>query len=107
MNQIVTHRAEHVTEVNWEMLAHRVESQIMDKLKNDLAKWPDDLSMRRMFVQDCADGLAVCECLLDGNWTAVRNRLWTMDTAAREWIYEFMESVAGTEFMDIMDQKYC
>ena len=87
--------------VDWAALAAGVEQLVMDKLHDDLANWSNDLSMRQMFVQDCADSLAVCEVMLEKQtWSAVENRLWDMDTAARDCVYDFIEIVAGREFFD-------
>jgi hypothetical protein len=87
--------------IDWAALAAGVEQLVRAKLAEDLENWKDDLSMRVMFVQDCADGLAVCETMLEKeSWPAVENRLRNMDTAARDCIYEFIEQVAGAEFFD-------
>jgi hypothetical protein len=80
-------------------LAKKVEVRVMEKLEADLK---DDLSMRQMFVQDCADGLAICELLIEGNRTAVVERLHSMDTAPREYLIEFIEDIAGVDFFDII-----
>ena len=87
--------------VDWAALAKGVEKRVMQKLKGDLANWKKDLSMKQMFVQDCADSLAVCEAMLDKqSWSAVEEKLWDMDTAARDCVYEFIAEVAGSDFFD-------
>ena len=90
--------------VDWAALAEGVEVRVMQKLTDDLAHWSDEgLSMRQMFVQDCADSLAVCETMLNKQtWSAVEEKLWDMDTAARDCVYDFIAEVAGVDFFDIV-----
>ena len=90
-------------EVNWKALAAGVEKLVMAKLKKDLEHWHDDIGMKSMFLQDAADGLRVCEALEEGkNWPTIENMLWKMDTAARDYVYEFIAEVAGEDFFDIV-----
>lgn len=89
--------------VDWAALAEGVEVRVMQKLKDDLAHWAgaEHLGMRQMFVQDCADSLTVCEAMLDKQtWSAVEEKLWDMDTAARDCVYDFIAEVAGEDFFD-------
>lgn len=89
--------------VDWAALAEAVEVRVMQKLKDDLAHWKKDLSMKQMFVQDCADSLAVCEAMLDKEmWSAVENKLRAMDTAARDCVYDMIAAEAGEDFFDIV-----
>ena len=53
-----------------------------------------------MAVADAADSLQVCEHLLAGDWNKARKRLIDMDTAARDYVFDFIEVVAGPEFFD-------
>lgn len=91
-------------DVDWATLAQAVEDRVMNKLHDDLAHWgrAKDLSMRQMFVQDAADSLAVCELLLEGKWKPVEEKLWDMDTAARDCVYDFIAEVAGPDFFKIV-----
>lgn len=89
-------------EIDWAALAAGVEELVMDHMQAQLLSYADDLSMRQMFVQDTSDSLAVCEHLLAGDWTKGRKRLWDMDTAARDVVFDFIEIVAGREFFDIV-----
>jgi hypothetical protein len=89
-------------EVDWATLAQEVEQRVMDKLHDDLAHWSNDLSMRQMFVQDAADGLAVCELLVEGSWHKAENRIRDMDTAARDCVYDWIAEVAGEDFFKIV-----
>ena len=88
--------------VDWATLAREVEQRVMDKLHDDLANWSNDLGMRQMFVQDAADSLAVCELLLEGNWSKAENRIRDMDTAARDYVFDFVAEVAGEDFFKIV-----
>jgi hypothetical protein len=83
-------------------LAKKVDALVTEKLQGDLSRWKEDIRMRQMFAQDCADGLAVCELLLSGDRAAVAKRLNQMDTAPREYIIEFIEEIAGDDFFDIL-----
>lgn len=90
-------------EIDWAGISQEVELRVMQKLQQDLADWADDLGMRSMFLQDAADGLKACELLLDGNWKPVADHLWSMDTAARDYVYDFIGEVAGEEFFKIVN----
>lgn len=88
--------------VDWESLASQLEWAVMQKLRDDLAHWHNDLSMRQMLVQDAADGLAVCEYLLSSKTRPARQKLRDMDTAARDYVYDMIEEIAGADFFDIV-----
>ncbi len=88
--------------VDWKSLASQVERLVMDKMRDDLANWHNDLSMRQMLVQDAADSLAVCELLQAGNWSKAEDRIRDMDTAARDYVYDIIAEVAGADFFDIV-----
>ena len=87
-------------DIDWIELAAGVEKLVVDKLKDDLKQWEGDIGMRQMFVQDAADALAVCELLAEGKWHKAENRIRNMDTAARDYVYDFIEIVAGADFFD-------
>jgi hypothetical protein len=87
-------------EVDWKKLADEVEKLVMAKLDEDLKHWKDDRSMRAMFLCDAGDSLEVCQELAEGSWHKAEKRLWDMDTAARDYVYDFIEQVAGSEFFD-------
>lgn len=89
-------------DIDWAGISREVELRVMQKLQQDLADWADDLGMRSMFLQDAADGLKACELLLAGNWKPVEDHLWSMDTAARDYVYDFIGEVAGEEFFKIV-----
>ena len=61
--------------------------------------------MRAMFLGDAGDALDVCEHLAEGNWAKAEKRLWDMDTAARDYVYDWIGAVAGEEFFDIVRVK--
>ena len=102
---IVQKEVKTVVNIDWAALAQGVEALVMDKLKTDLEHWAgaEHLGMRQMFVQDCADGLAVCETMIDKRaWHAVESKLWDMDTAARDYVYDFIAEVGGADFFDLV-----
>lgn len=94
-----------VFEVDWISLAKAVENDVMEKLENDLATWHDDLSMRAMFLHDAADGLDVCALLAEGKWEMAEHHLRRMDTAAREYVWDFIENHSCEEFFDVMESQ--
>ena len=87
-------------DVDWKTLADRVEALVMAKLKEDLEHWKEDRGMRAMFLCDAGDSLDVCEALAEGSWSKAEKKLWDMDTAARDYVYDFIEQTAGKEFFD-------
>jgi hypothetical protein len=91
--------------VDWAALAAAVERRVMEKLKFDLEHWADDLSMREMFVADCADGMAVCVLLEQGKWREAEKKIWDMDTAARDYIWEFLEAELGVDELEFIRQQ--
>ena len=102
---IVTVEETRTYTVDWAALAAGVEALVMEKLRNDMEHWAGDehLGMRQMFVQDCADALAVCETMVDKqSFQAVEDKLWEMDTAARDYVYDFIAEVAGADFFDLV-----
>lgn len=98
MSELVIARQVTSYEVDWKVLADAVERQVMTKLEEDLKNWADDRGMRAMFLGDAGDGLDVCEIIAEGRWRDVEERLWDMDTAAREYVYHFIEQAAGVEW---------
>jgi len=91
--------------VDWAALANAVEARVMEKLRNDISYWTEDRSMRQMLVADAADGVAVCELLAAGVWKRVEDRLWNMDTAARDYLYDYIEAETGADFFKQMRGK--
>jgi len=91
--------------VDWKKLADEVEKRVMAKLAKDLEDWKDDRSMRAMFLGDASAGLDVCVLLAEGDWRLVEGRLWDMDTAARDYVYDWIGEVAGAEFFTIVQSK--
>lgn len=91
--------------VDWAALANAVEARVMEKLRNDMAYWTEDRSMRQMLIADAADGVEVCELLAAGVWKKVEARLWNMDTAARDYLYDYIEAEAGKDFFKQMSGR--
>jgi hypothetical protein len=91
-----------VLKVDWAALSKAVELRVMQKLQADLNDWAEDLGMRSMLLGDAGDGLKACELLLKGKWKPVEDHLWSMDTAARDYIYDFIGEVAGEDFFDLV-----
>lgn len=106
MNQFVkTRRVEIVeAEIDWQGIAAAVEVLVMAKLSADLANWPEDRGMRAMFLADASDGVEVANLLAAGVWNKVYDRIWKMDTAARDYVFDFIEQVAGKEFFKIVNK---
>jgi len=88
-----------VLEVDWVALSNAVEQKVMTKLADDMNDWKDDRSMRAMFLCDAGDGLDVCEVLAKGVWQDVVDRLWKMDTAARDYLWDFIAQAGGELFV--------
>lgn len=99
---IVQKEVKTVVTVDWAALSQAVELRVMQKLKEDLEHWADDLGMRSMFLGDASDGLKVCELLLEGKWQAVEKKLWDMDTAARDYLWDFLEAELGVDELEII-----
>jgi hypothetical protein len=91
--------------VDWAALALAVERRVIAKLQQDLLNWPDDLSMREMLVADAADGMAVCVLVEQGKWREAESKLWHMDTAARDYIWEFLEAELGADELEFIRQQ--
>ena len=99
---LVTVRETKTAIVDWAALAEAVEQRVMIKLKHDLEHWADDISMKAMFVADCADGMAVCELLEEGKWREAESKIWDMDTAARDYVWEFIEAELGVDELEFI-----
>lgn len=99
---IVQKEVKTVVTVDWAALSAAIELRVMQKLKEDLEHWADDLGMRSMFLGDASDGLKVCELLLEGKWQAVEKKLWDMDTAARDYLWDFLEAELGVDELEII-----
>jgi len=98
---IVTVRKTVVYDVDWASVAQAVEQKAMAKLKEDLKNWSDDRSMLVMFLGDASDALSVCEVIETGNWRDIEERLWKMDTASREYVYDWIEQAAGVNWNEL------
>jgi hypothetical protein len=101
---MVTMRETKTAIVDWSELALAVERRVMAKLKQDLENWSDDLSMREMFVADAADGMAVCVLLAEGKWREAESKIWHMDTAPRDYVWEFIEAELGVDELEFIRQ---
>lgn len=99
---IVQKEVKTVVTVDWAALSQAVELRVMRKLQEDLERWADDIGMRSMFLGDASDGLKVCELLLEGNWQLVEKKLWDMDTAARDYLWDFLEAELGVDELEII-----
>mgnify|MGYP000666367756 CR=1 FL=1 len=86
-------------DVDWYELGLAVESAVMAKMAKGLKTWADEIDMRAMTVSDAADGLRVAEELAFGRVKEAKNRLWDMDTAPREDVYDIIERIAGEKFI--------
>ena len=102
---IVQRKTVETLEVDWAALTDELEKQVMAKLADDLEAWKDDRSMRSMFLSDAGDGLDVCEVMLKGNWQKTEDRLWDMDTAARDHLYDWIDQICGGDFVELMRAK--
>jgi hypothetical protein len=91
--------------IDWAALADGVERLVMTKLENDLKKSETDRSMRAMYLCDAGDSLDVVVKLGEGNWPEAERRLWKMDTAARDYVYEFIVQVAGKKFFEAVRKE--
>ena len=99
---MVTMRETKTAIVDWTELALAVERRVMAKLKQDLLNWPDDLSMREMLIGDAADGMAICVLLEQGKWREAEKKIWHMDTAARDYIWDFLEAELGVDELEFI-----
>ena len=99
---LVTVRETKTAIVDWTELALAVERRVMAKLRQDLENWPDDLSMREMLVADAADGMAICVLLEQGKWREAEKKIWHMDTAARDYIWDFLEAELGVDELEFI-----
>ena len=90
-------------EVDWKTLAAEIEQRAMDKLHDDLAHWSNDVGMRAMFLGDAADALRICESLAEeGDWAKAEDLLLKMDTAARDYVYQWIDDLCGEDFFDLV-----
>jgi hypothetical protein len=102
MTVTVTEKVVVSIEVDWVALAKAVEEEVMAKLNDDLILWQDDMAMRAVIMHDAADGLDVCVFLADGKWSNAQDRLYKMDTASREWVWDWVEKHSCNGFFDIL-----
>lgn len=91
--------------IDWAALADGVERLVMTKLADDLKTSKDDRSMRAMYLCDAGDSLDVVVKLGEGNWPEAERRLWKMDTAARDYVWGFIEQVAGKKFFEAVRRE--
>jgi hypothetical protein len=102
---MVTVRETKSVTVDWAALALAVERRVLAKLQQDLMNWPNDLSMREMLVADAADGMAVCVLVEQGKWREAESKLWRMATAARDYVWEFLEAELGEGELQLIRQN--
>ena len=87
-------------DVDWPGLAKAVEARVMQQMQESLETWKDDVSMKAMALKDAADGLDVCVLIAEGSsGYEIENRLWEMDTAARDVVYEMIEAETFEDFL--------
>lgn len=91
MTVTVTEKVVKIVTVDWAALAAAVKAEILTKLTNDMDLWKNDVSMLSVVLRDAADGLNVCSLLNEKEWKRVEGRLWEMDTAPREYVYDWIE----------------
>jgi len=84
-----------VITVDWSLLADQLDELVIAKMHSDLDQWKNAPGMRAIFVGHARDGLEVCKHVRAGDTSKVRARLWQMDTAAREYVYEMLERLVG------------
>lgn len=81
--------------VDWAAVAVQLEAKVMKQMRDAYDHW-DEIGMRQMAVADAADGLRICELLSTGSADGVNDALWSMDTAPREevidWIAEIVDN---------------
>jgi hypothetical protein len=58
--------------------------------------------MQAMFLRDAADGLDICALLAEGKWEKAEDRLRNMDTASREWVFDFIEKHSCNDLFGTM-----
>jgi hypothetical protein len=59
-------------------------------------KWADTPNMIAMFLRDAADMMKVAQFIKKGEYEKAREKAWSMDTAARDYIPdEFWDMVKG------------
>ena len=102
MMSIVTQRQTVVYDIDWAALSAGVAKLVLEKMNVDLENWVE-INMKQMVVQDAADGLEVAELLEKSNWKGASNKIQHMDTAAREYVQEFIDDVAGPDFWKAVD----
>lgn len=102
---VVTTKTIEVIQIDWPALAAKVEEDVMAKLYDDLEQWKNDISMRAMFLQDAADGLEVCILLAEGKWKKAEDRLRDMDTASREYVWDFIDKHSCDNLFNILRKQ--
>ena len=102
MNVTMTEKVVVSIEVDWTSLAKAVEAEVMAKLEDDLLTWSEDMKMRAVLMHDAADGLEVCSLLASGSWKEAEKQLYKMDTAAREWVFDWVEKHSCDGFFELL-----
>ena len=105
---LVTVRETKTAVVDWTELALAVERRVMQKLQQDLLiNGEIDLSMREMFIADAANGVAVCMLLKQGKWREAEKKIWNMDTAPRDQLWEYLEAELGVDELEFFLRGEC
>jgi len=105
MNVVVTEKVVKVITVDWKSLGNAVKQEVIDKLNDDLLEWQRDPRMLSMFLNDAADGMNVAVHLSGGDWRGAENKLRDMDTASREYAWEWVEKHSCKNIFNILDQQ--
>jgi hypothetical protein len=105
MSVTITEKVVSSIEVDWVALAKAVEKDVMSSLDENLAEWQDDMQMRAMFLGDASDGVKVCTFLAEGDWKKAEAHLYGMDTAAREWVWDWVEKHSCNDLFDLLREQ--
>ena len=105
MTVVITETVVKVVKVDWIALAEAVKGEIMAKLKNDLVIWKDDASMLSMVLMDASSGLGVVALLAEGNWKGAEQHLYDMDTAPREYVYDWVEKHSCVNLFQVLGEQ--
>lgn len=89
-------------EIDWKGIAAAVDALVMDHHYKMMQEWKDDRNLRIRYMNDAENGLNVCNQLAKGDWMRAKLGLSSMDTAARDLMYDLIEQVAGKEFFELV-----
>jgi hypothetical protein len=105
MTVVITETVVKVVKVDWDALAKAVKNEVMTKLKNDLVMWEDDASMLSMVLMDASSGIDAAVLLADGDWKGAEQHLYDMDTAPREYVYDWIEKHSCVNLFQVLGEQ--